>query len=75
MSDDKKEYKTLGTELPAEITRVRDQIMPNYIKIGKSGEPALFMMRAAMDGAIKALAEGDMIAMLKFYEDLKGFTE
>lgn len=70
-----KEYKTLGTELPAEITRVRDQIMPNYILIGKSGEPALIMMRTAMDEAIKALAEGDMISMLEWYEQLKGFTE
>ena len=72
---DKPDHKTLGTALPAEMTRVRDQIMPNYIKIGDSGKYALAMMRNALDGAAQALAEGDVVAMLKWYEDLKGFTE
>ena len=65
---------SLGTALPAEMKRVRDEIMPAYIQIGAEGAIALAMMRADLDAATKALAEGDLIAMVRSYDSLKGYT-
>lgn len=66
--------ETLGTALPKEMTRVRDVVIPPYIAIGPAGAIALAMMRASLDQAQKAMAEGDVVAMLRAYEDLKGYT-
>ncbi len=65
---------SLGEALPAEMARVRDKVMPAYSSIGPSGAPALFMMRASLDEAAKAMAEGDVVAMAVAYEDLKGYS-
>jgi hypothetical protein len=67
------ETKTLGTELPLEMARVRDTIMPAYIEIGVAGAPALALMRHSLDLAAKAMAEGDVVAMIRAYQDLKGY--
>ncbi len=69
MSD---ETKSLGTELPREMARVRDEIIPRYLEIGPNGNFAVMWMRKALDDAARAMAEGDVVAMLKAYEDLKG---
>lgn len=66
---------SLGTELPKEMARVRDVLMPQYIAIGPTGSFALALMRAELDRATKALAEGDLITMIQSYETLKGFKE
>lgn len=55
---------TLGEELPRQMARVRDQIMPPYLSIGPGGAIAVAMMRADLDRAAKALAEGDLPAMI-----------
>lgn len=55
------------------MTRVRDEVMPAYITIGPAGHLALTLMRVELDRATKALAEGDIIGMLRAYESLKGF--
>lgn len=68
------EVKTLGDQLPREMARVRDEIMPNYLAIGAPGFFALALMRQSLDAAAKAMAEGDVVAMLRTYEELKGFT-
>lgn len=65
---------TLGDALPAEMARVRDHIVPAYIAIGAPGTFALALMRRALDDAAKAMVEGDTVAMIRAYEDLKGFT-
>ncbi len=65
---------TLGTELPAEMARVRDEVMPAYQSIGSAGAFALTGMRRDLDEAAKALAEGDVVAMLRVYEKLKGWN-
>lgn len=67
------DVKTLGEELPREMARVRDKVMPAYQKIGAAGVFALTMMRADLDAAAKALAEGDVVAMLRAYQSLKGY--
>jgi hypothetical protein len=66
---------SLGTALPREMARVRDSIMPRYLEIGPAGQMALFMMRHELDVATKALAEGDVVQMLRSYEALKGYSE
>ena len=64
---------TLGTALPREMARVRDKVLPIYLTI-PTGTFAAAMMRHSLDQAAKALAEGDVIAMLRAYEDLKGYS-
>ncbi len=64
---------TLGTALPAEMARVRDEVLPFYTP-EVNGQFAAAAMRASLDAAAKALAEGDAVMMLHAYEDLKGFT-
>jgi hypothetical protein len=73
-SEDEKRPDTLGEALPKEMARVRDELMPRYTAIGLHGQFGLAMMRAALDAAARALAEGDVVAMLRAYEALKGFT-
>lgn len=66
---------TLGEDLPKQMARVRDDLMPLYQSIGPAGAFALLMMREALDRAAKALAEGDVEKMMVAYERLKGFKE
>lgn len=65
---------TLGDALPREMTRVRDEVMPSYIAIGSPGAIALAMMRADLDAAQRAMVEGDVVAMMRCYESLKGYS-
>ena len=67
------EIETLGDALPAEMARIRDKIMPMYQEIGQAGKPALFMMRMELDAAAKAMAEGDIVEMLRCYNSLKEY--
>ena len=66
--------ETLGDALPREMARVRDQVMPAYVKIGASGSYALAGMRADLDAAAKAMVEGDVVAMLRVYQSLKEWS-
>jgi hypothetical protein len=65
---------TLGSELPKEMARVRDEVLPEYLAIGPSGAFAAAMMRADLDRAAKAMIEGDVVEMLRAYESLKGYN-
>jgi hypothetical protein len=65
---------TLGEELPRQMSRVRDKIMPAYIEIGNAGVPALTMMRRDLDRAAKALAEGDVTAMMAACKSLSEYS-
>lgn len=67
---------SLAEQLPAEINRVREvqdefkalRTMPNVIV-----EPQIAMMEADIQAAIRASSGGDVIAMLRAYEALKGW--
>lgn len=67
---------SLAEELPNEIDRVRklqDEFkslrgMPNTIV-----EPQIMMMEGAIQGATRALASGDVIQMIRSYENLKTY--
>lgn len=63
----------LAEALPLEMARVRDQVMPPYVEIGPVGIFALTCMRADLDRAAKALAEGDVAAMISAYQSLKEY--
>lgn len=65
---------SLGEALPAEMARIRDQVMPAYLECGAAGAPALMLMRRDLDAAAKAMAEGDTVAMIRIYESLKGWS-
>lgn len=65
--------ESLGEALPREIARVRDEVMPSYLAIGTPGTFALLMMRADLDAASKAMLEGDIAAMIRTYQNLKGY--
>ena len=64
---------TLGDALPREMARVRDEVLPAYVEIGAPGMIAATMMRSDLDRAARAMAEGDVVAMLRVYESLKGY--
>lgn len=55
------------------MARVRDKVLPVYVKLGPPRAIAAFMMRASLDNAARALASGDVVAMLRAFEDLKGY--
>lgn len=67
---------SLAIELPKEINRVRElqdefksmRGMPNVMV-----EPQIAMMEGAITAAINASSSGDVIAMLRAYENLKGY--
>ena len=65
---------TVGDALPREMARVRDEVMPIYVEIGPSGRFALALMRLALDNAARAMVEGDVVAMVRALEDLRGFN-
>jgi len=64
-------HETLGDALPREMARVRDVVMPAYQEVGNVGVFALHCMRRDLDAAAKALAEGDVVAMIQAYQALK----
>jgi hypothetical protein len=64
---------TLGDALPREMARVRDKVMPAYVEIGPGGAFALAFMRQDLDRAAKAMAEGDLPAMIAAYQALKEY--
>lgn len=53
-------HTTLGDELPREMARVRDEVMPSYLAIGDAGKPALFLMRVALDDAARSAVAADL---------------
>lgn len=63
----------LGEELPKEMARVRDDVMPAYQHIGVAGQFALTLMRSSLDRAARAMAEGDLPEMISVYKDLKNY--
>lgn len=69
---------TLAEALPREMTRVRDEVLPQFIALrGMPNvivEPQIMMMRADLDAAARALAEGDVVEMLRVYQSLKETT-
>jgi hypothetical protein len=66
--------QSLGTALPAEMARVRDEVLPAYLEIGQAGALAATMIRADLDVAAAALASGDVVQMVRVYQRLRETT-
>lgn len=62
----------LAEALPKEQARVRE-LIEMYREIGPAGAFARMMMEHSLRAADKAASEGDVVAMLRAYEDLKGY--
>jgi hypothetical protein len=61
---------TLGEELPKEIERCQE-LLVQYAEIGPNGNFGAMMIRADIESAQRAMAEGDVPAMIRFYQALK----
>lgn len=66
------EPMTLAQALPREIERVQE-LLPLYDAI-PTGIFAATMMRNSIKIAHEAMMNGDVVEMLRVYEDLKGYT-
>ena len=64
---------SLGDALPAEMARVRDRVMPAYLRVGPMGGFALAFMRRDLDEAARAMAEGDVVGMIQALHALRGY--
>lgn len=64
---------TLGEDLPKEMSRVRDELIPQYQSIGPASAFAVTMMRNSLDRAAVAMAEGDLPAMIVAYRELQDY--
>ncbi len=62
---------TLGDELPKEMARVRDHVLPHYAAIGPAGAIGAAFIRADLDRAARAMVEGDLVGMISAYKALK----
>lgn len=67
------EMKTLGDELPKEMARVRE-LLPMYREIGPAGFFALSMMNNDLDRAARAMAEGNVVEMIRAYQSIKEYS-
>lgn len=63
---------SVGEQLPLEMARVRDELLPIYDSI-PMGAIAASSIRAWLDEAANALAAGDLVRIVRAYENLKGF--
>ena len=66
---------TLGDALPREQARVRELVKEyRHPLLNGAGEIAARMMEHALGNAERAAVSGDVVAMLRAYEELKEFT-
>lgn len=63
---------SVGEQIPIEMARVRDQILPAYDGIPE-GRVAAMLMRRDLDDAARALATGDVLECIRVYQRLKGW--
>ncbi len=64
---------TLGEALPKQQARVRS-LVSDYREIGPAGQFAIIMMEQSLRAADQAVISGDVVAMIRAYEDLKEFN-
>lgn len=62
---------TVGDALPREMARVRDHVLPHYVELGPVGAFGAHFIRADLDAAAWAMAEGDVVEMIRCLQALK----
>ena len=65
------QIKTLGDALPEEIKRCQE-LLADYAALGPVGAFGHAAIKNEISKALKAMAEGDCVAMLRAHEALKG---
>jgi len=65
---------SLGEELPKEMARVRT-VLGHYKEIGSAGIFGAMMIEQALQRADQAAISGDVVAMIRCYEELKSFSD
>jgi len=63
--------ESLGTALPQEQARCRE-LLKVYHDLGSVGQFGAMMIERDLAAADEAVISGDLVAMMKAYEDLKG---
>lgn len=55
-----------------EQKRLREVVIPAYISIGRAGIPALaLIIEPALKASEKAIASGDVVEMMRAYQDME----
>lgn len=62
---------SLGVALPKEIERCQE-LLTHYAELGPVGDFGAMMIKGHIADAHKAMMEGDVVAMLRAHEALKG---
>lgn len=62
---------SVGEEFPKEQERVRELLLA-YEKIGPAGTFGAAMLRQALARADQAAISGDLVSIIRSYEELKG---
>lgn len=65
------ESKSLAEALPLEQARVRE-LLGEYKRIGAPGMFGAMVLEQTLQRADQAVMSGDVVAMLRCYEELKG---
>lgn len=65
-----KEIESVGTAFPKEQARVRE-VLASYREIGPAGFIGASLIEQALRRADRAQASGDIVAILRSYEELK----
>ena len=65
--------KSLGEALPEERARVR-VVRGHYREIGPAGTFGAVMIEQSLAAADRAVMSGDVVAMLRAYQDLRDIT-
>lgn len=63
--------KSLGEAFPEELARV-GELLGQYAALGPAGTFGAMVIRQVLTRATKAAGSGDVIAMARCYEELKG---
>lgn len=61
---------TVGDDIQVQIKR-NQKLVQQYIAIGPEAKFGVMMIQRDIDAAVKALAEGDIVAILRAYEALR----
>ena len=62
---------TLGDALPREITRCKE-LLTIYEEMGPAGTFGVAFLKRDIEDAEKAIADNDLVAMVRIYPKLKG---
>jgi hypothetical protein len=66
----REQMRSLGTELPTELARVR-KVLGQYKEIGPSGQFGAMIIEDLLRRTDAAMIEGDTVTLISLYQELK----